>query len=242
MTRDTLFDTPRAVVRPFEFDERVAAVFEDMISRSVPLYREVQQTTATLARAVLRSCDTVYDLGCSTGVTLIALAQALTDETIRIVGVDGSRPMLDECERELSRAGLTSRVELVEADLLTYRPEDARLVIMNYTLQFLEPAARAPLLATVHRALNPGGAFLLSEKIRHDDPLAERLMTELHWEFKRSQGYSELEIAQKRDAIENVLRPLTLNENLALLADAGFDRRELLLKSFTFATVLAHRD
>lgn len=252
MARDTIFSEPLSSVKPFAFDERVAAVFEDMISRSVPLYREVQRVTGLLAAKIVRPGERVYDLGCSTGITLLSVAGACAAEVspggpasvepLEIIGIDSSAAMLTECEKNLERAGIRDRVTLETADLLTFTPLSARLLIMNYTLQFIEPHARPALLQRLCGSLVSGGMLLLSEKVVHRLPVAQEVLTELHWSFKREQGYSALEIAQKRDAIENVLVPLPLEENVALLRDAGFSRIELLLKSYTFATVLAVKD
>lgn len=255
MARDTIFSEPLTSVKPFAFDERVAAVFEDMISRSVPLYREVQRVTAELGARFMGPGERVYDLGCSTGVTLLNLTavrnrpqstasrpeKSSAVPSWEIIGVDSSPSMISECERILANAGVREEVRLETADLLTFVPEQARLMVMNYTLQFIEPGSRRSLLSRLYESLLPGGFLLLSEKVTHHLPEAQDALTSLHWEFKREQGYSALEIAQKRDAIENVLVPLTLEENVALLQSAGFSQTEILLKSYTFVTLLAKR-
>ena len=245
MKRDTIYSAPTATVEDFRFDESVAAVFDDMIPRSVPLYREVQASTARIIRDFAQPGSAVYDLGCSTGESLIRIAQAFEasetplEDRPQLVGVDSSEAMLSRCRERLVSLKLEGRVELRQQDLLSAKLDQASVIILNYTLQFIPVAERLPLLMSLRRALIPGGALLIAEKITHRVPTVHRAMNELHWEFKREQGYSELEIAQKRTAIENVLIPLSLDENVELLRRAGFREVEVLLKSYTFVSLVA---
>ncbi len=241
LQRDTLFSTPREGVKSsFAFDSEVAAVFDDMIGRSVPLYREIQRATALLAARIVPEGGTICDLGCSTGTTLLLLARELEGRRARLIGVDNSPAMLEACREKLDRGGIAP-VELVFADLRTYTPPESSLLVVNYTLQFLPPAERGTVLGRLARSLAPDGALLMSEKIHHADPRMQQLLHELHLDFKRQHGYSELEIRQKRDAIENVLVPLTLEENVSLLRAAGFGSAEVLASSLNFVTIVAAR-
>ena len=149
--------------------------------------------------------------------------------------------MLDECRQQLQALNFDSHVELVESDLANCSFADASLVLMNYTLQFVEVEKRLDVLKKICRSIRPGGALLVSEKFRHADPRLDQSLTELYLDYKRRNGYSELEIARKRDALENVLVPLTVEENQRLLGDAGFESNELILKWFNFGTFLAIR-
>ena len=245
MKKDTIYSEPLEAVEKFRFDDAVAAVFDDMIPRSVPLYREVQASTARIIRDFAQPQSVVYDLGCSTGESLIRIALAFessdTPPSARptLVGIDSSPSMLKRCRERLQAVGLEGKVVLHEGDILNAKLENASVVILNYTLQFVPVSERLALLASLRRALIPGGALLLAEKITHRVPTVHRAMNELHWEFKREQGYSELEIAQKRTAIENVLIPLSLEENIDLLRRAGFREVEVLLKSYTFVSLVA---
>ncbi len=245
MQRDTIYSEPLTAVKEFKFDEAVADVFDDMIPRSVPLYREVQASTARIIRDFAQPGSVVYDLGCSTGESLIRTALAFQDSATpaaarpALVGIDSSAAMLKKCRERLTALGLHEQVELREEDILAARLDRASVIILNYTLQFVPVSERLALLSALRRALIPGGALLLAEKIIHRVPTVHRAMNELHWEFKREQGYSELEIAQKRTAIENVLIPLSLDENIELLRRAGFREVEVLLKSYTFVSLVA---
>ncbi len=237
--RDTVFREPLNEIKDFVFDEQVASVFDDMINRSVPLYQEVQQASAALARRFVRPKTRVYDLGCSTGTTLIHLAQAIPDDSVELVGVDSSGAMLQACRAKLVQAGIARRVRLVQASINDIVLENASVVMLNYTLQFVSPPERPATLSRIADGLPDGGALVISEKIIHASAVLQESLTELYYDFKRNNGYSELEISQKRDALERVLLPYTTEENLMLLRDSGFRTVEVFLKWFTFSSFVA---
>jgi tRNA (cmo5U34)-methyltransferase len=239
-TTDNLYENPEKANEPFQFDASVVQVFDDMISRSVPLYDEVQETMVRLALPHLQTDDRVYDLGCSTGATLLRLIPPCPDSPARFTGVDLSQPMLDQCATNLTQAGLRENVDLIQADLTELDLEPCSLVFMNYTLQFLDPDQRLWLLRRIRKALRPGGLLLMTEKVRHSDPEAQETLTQLHHDFKRRNGYSDLEISGKREALMNVLIPLTLEDNRTMLQAAGFERSEVLLKWYTFVSLAAY--
>ena len=238
---DTIYSQPMQSIPEFSFGESVATVFDDMISRSVPLYHDVQTATARLTGRLAQPNTVVYDLGCASGTTLVLLAQELQNEPIEIIGVDNSAPMLAHCRQKLAAAGFAERVRIVEADVCSFTPTGASVIVLNYTMQFLPPAARPELLSKLFNSLLPGGALLLSEKVTHRSETLNRVLYEMHHEFKKENGYSTLEIAQKRDAIENVLRPLSTEENVRLLNEAGFREVEIFAKWYNFASFIAFR-
>jgi len=233
---DRLFNEINPKLGEFTFDESVAQVFDDMISRSVPLYTDVQRVLPVLAGLLDHPVIKVVDLGCSTGTSLIQLAQALPHRRFELIGVDNSQAMLDKCAEKLSTQGLQAEVELVRADIRDFEPRDVSIVLMNYTLQFVDLPSRPALLSRICQSIRPGGFMLVSEKVSHHQVAVDDALVELYFEFKRRNGYSELEISRKRDALENVLVPVTVDENLRLFRTAGFTDVELLLKWFNFAT------
>jgi len=235
---DRLF-LERAGEEPFRFDGEVARVFDDMIARSVPLYDDVQRLIPVLARRLSHRPLRVIDLGCSTGRSLISILQAMPDERLELIGVDLSPEMLDQSRRRLERLGAGDRVEWVEADLVDYPIRSASLVLMNYTLQFVPIDERPAILDRIRRGLRSEGWLVLSEKVCQVDPELDPVWVELYFDFKRRQGYSELEIARKREALENILVPNTVETNRAMLAQAGFGEIHLVLKWFNFATFIA---
>ncbi len=239
--RDRLYAEGRIGEGSFVFDERVAAVFGDMISRSVPGYATVLATTGLLARRHARPGSTLYDLGCSLGAASAVMAEALEEAgACRIVAVDNAPAMIERAREELAARDLAGRVELRCADLREVPVERASVVVLNFTLQFLPREERLELLRRIRRGMLPDGVLILSEKIAGATPEEERLLVALHEEFKRANGYSELEIARKRSALERVLVPEPLEAHRRRLAEAGFRRVQPWFQCFNFASLVAH--
>ena len=236
---DRLFARGEATPGGFRFDADVARVFADMISRSVPGYAEAVAMTGWLAGRLCREDTHLYDLGCSLGATLFACQRATEGRGLRYVGVDASAPMLERCAAQLEALGAADTVTLMEQDIRRITFEPASFVALNWTLQFVPMEDRLPLLTRIRAALAGGGGLVLSEKIVEEMPAEQALLDGLHLDFKRAQGYSELEIAAKRTAIEDVLMPETLAAHRTRLAAAGFTRIILVARSLNFATLLA---
>lgn len=239
-TRDALFAEPLAAALPFRFDESVAAVFEDMISRSVPGYALTLQALAVAARRFAKPDTHCYDLGCSLAASTLAMRHHVPQGT-RLVGIDNSPAMIARARELVACDAASAPLELVCADLRTVTLGPSSLVAMNFTLQFLPQADRAEVLGRIAAALCPGGALVLSEKLRFEDPAEDALLIDLHHAFKALQGYSALEIAQKRNALENVLVPETLAMHRERLLAAGFTRVVVWLQCLNFVSLLAIR-
>lgn len=236
--RDTLYSGELAEAEPFVFDQRVVEVFDDMIRRSVPLYTQVQEASVRLALRFALPQTKVLDLGCSTGTTLLGCAEELLRHNVTVAGVDNSAPMIERCRNNLASSGING-VQLICADVGDADCSNTSVVFLNYTLQFIDPAERPRILRKIYDGLNSGGVLLISEKVRHDDSALHETLTELHHDFKRNNGYSDLEIARKRDAIENVLIPFTTGDNIGMLREAGFGDVEVYLKWYNFASMIA---
>lgn len=238
--QDDLFARTARRRGDFVFDESVAVVFDDMVERSVPFYVEQQAMFAELARRLWQPGTLVLDLGCSTGTTLVSICSALPEA--RAVGVDNSQPLLERAGSALGQAGLSERVELVDADLEAgiggLALEPASFVTVCWTLQFLGLDCREALLREVYDLLIPGGALVLAEKIVHETQGVADLYTELYHEFKRRNGYSQTETARKRQALEGVLVPSTIEGNLDLLRRAGFEAPSPFFQWYPFAAFL----
>ena len=230
-------DTARAA-RPFAFDADVAAVFEDMLDRSVPIYRELHDLTVRLCERHVPTAATIVDLGCSTGTTMLGIAQAVDAD---LIGVDYSQPMLDRCGERFAEASLTQPT-LICADAGDVDIPPADIVIANLTIQFVAFDKRAPLLRRIRSALRPGGLLILTEKLRAPDPALAELYEDLYVGYKRARGYSEQEIAGKRDALDGVLRPTTEKHLRALCDDAGFRPLDCLLRWVNFALFITAPD
>lgn len=241
MSRDDLFAAGPAPGGPFEFSDAVARVFPDMLRRSIPGYGQTIEAIGLLARRAAQPDSHCYDLGCSLGAAALAIRHNLRVDGCRIIAVDNSPAMVSRCRDIVAKDDAPAPVEVLEADLRDVPVENASLVVLNYTLQFVPPAERAALIRRVGEGMRPGGVLVLSEKVVHDDPRFEDLLFELHHDFKRSNAYSDLEIARKRAALENVLVPDTVATHLARLGDAGFTTAGVWLRWFNFVSLLAVR-
>jgi tRNA (cmo5U34)-methyltransferase len=236
LNKDRVYQTKLEEIKQFRFDENVATVFDDMVSRSVPRYSEIQAATVKLAYKICPTRGRVVDLGCSTGTTLFAIAKVCPE--LELIGIDNSPSMLEQASLKAKSLGLEDRVKFVCQDISEYDYQNVDLFIAHYTLQFFPPAGRGEILEKMYQALNPGGAVIVSEKLKHQGKKSEDILHGLYHDFKAENGYSRLEISQKREALEGVLVPLTLEENFTLLRQAGFDEIEIYLKWINFATVL----
>lgn len=239
MKRDTLYAEAPAAPGSFRFDEAVVSVFPDMIRRSVPGYEATLALTGRLAARYAQDDSAVVDLGCSLGDSLLACAKALQGRSITLLGVDNAAPMIARAEARFAALPLTPGPRFEHADLQTQPYPPTSLFILNWTLQFLPREARGPLLARLFAALRPGGALVLSEKIRHPDPDADARLATLHHDFKAAQGYSPAEIEGKRQALETVLVRETIADHEARLRQLGFTCVTVLLQQLNFITLLA---
>lgn len=238
MPRDEIFADPTPPT-DFTFGKETAAVFDDMLSRSVPFYHEIQRMTAELAADFAVDGTTLYDLGCSTGTTLAEL-DPVVSPGVRFVGVDSSEEMLAKARQKLAESSLKRPYKLIQADLHEgLILENASVVIMTLTLQFVRPLYRERLMADVVRGLNDQGCLILVEKLTIADSLFNRLFIKYYYDLKRRNGYSDMEIAQKREALENVLIPYRLDENRELLLASGFTHCEVFFRWYNFCGMLA---
>ena len=226
-------------VSDFNFGAKVASVFDDMLDRSVPFYHEIQRMIAEMARDFAVDHTNIYDLGCSTGTTLLNL-DAVVPARVKFFGVDSSEEMLKRCRGKLSEAGFQHDYELVCADLNGgVNIQNASMVLMVLTLQFIRPLYRETLVKSICEGLNDNGCLILVEKVLGEDSVFNRLFIEYYYAMKRKHGYSQLEISQKREALENVLVPYKLLENREMLLHAGFRYCDVFFKWYNFCGLVA---
>ncbi|MDD4884728.1 carboxy-S-adenosyl-L-methionine synthase CmoA, partial [Sulfuricurvum sp.] len=212
----------------------------DMLLRSVPYYKESQSLTRRFAINALENGGIVYDLGCSTASLLLEIERMVAKtENVRLIGIDNSAAMIEHARKKTEAYG--SSIELFEGDILTFGYEKAQVFISNYTLQFIRPMVRDGLVHTIGENLNEGGVFIFSEKVVSEDPKLNKELIDCYYDFKKVQGYSEYEIVQKREALENVLIPYTMNENMQMVKNNGFKSCEVLFRWANFATFIAIR-
>tara|TARA_B110000483_G_C18098301_1_gene504782 strand:+ start:107 stop:838 length:732 start_codon:yes stop_codon:yes gene_type:complete len=237
MKKDEVFAVKQTKIGPFQFDDQVAKVFDDMVSRSVPGYADHLLLQSKIAQKYLKDDCVVIDIGCSTGNSLFPLFSS--EKHIQFIGIDPSSAMIDQFQTKLSFVKQKPNIQLVQANAQSLELPSADIVFLNYTLQFIIPEDRAKLLDKIFEALKPGGILLFSEKMQNPGTFISELEVEFYYDYKRQNGYSELEISQKRDALEEVLIPDSLELHLARLKEAGFNEVGLWHKWFNFGSFIA---
>lgn len=237
--RDSIYARPQQDLKAFVFDEQVASVFPDMINRSVPGYGAVVSMVGFFAGQYAQADSICYDLGCSLGASTISMRNGIQAPGCRVVAVDNAEAMTNRCREYLREPSHPVPVDVVCADIRNVEIAQASFVVLNYTLQFIPSDQRASLLRKIYEGMLPGGALLLSEKVAFADPDLQLRYTELHHAFKRANGYSDLEISQKRTALENVLVPDTVETHLDRLTAAGFTHRSVWHQCLNFVSMMA---
>ncbi|MCK5543506.1 MAG: carboxy-S-adenosyl-L-methionine synthase CmoA [Desulfobacterales bacterium] len=241
MNKDRIFARPRKKISPFEFDKKVANVFSDMLTRSVPLYQESIKCQAMLVKRFYKQATIIYDLGCSNGNLGVMILNKFKENFFSMIAIDSSPPMIEKYRAKLAEAQNES-VDLICDNIENIKISDASVVVINLTMQFLDLEKRAELIRNIYRGLVKGGVLLLTEKIAQDDMVFKSLYEDFYKEFKLENGYSELEISQKRDALEKVLIPESIADHEKRIKQAGFNNFDIFLKWFNFASMIAYKD
>ena len=237
--KDEVFARDDVPVGDFAFNATVASVFDDMVSRSVPYYEEMQRMVCELAADFAQPRTNLYDIGCSTATTLLAL-DGVIDPDIHFIGIDNAPDMLEKAAQKIRTANTNRPIELNVVDLNQgFQMENASVATMLLTLQFVRPLYRERVMKAIHSGLNDQGCLLLVEKLTSEDTTFNRLFIEHYYDFKRRNGYSEIEISKKREALENVLIPYRLDENVQLLKEVGFRTVEVFFRWYNFCGIIA---
>jgi len=237
---DAIYASPLQNIIDFQFDERVVAVFPDMIQRSVPGYGMIVSNIGILAAKYAQAGSHCYDLGCSLGAVTLAMRQRIKQPDCDIISVDNSAAMIERARQLLALDSLpTIPVTMLCSDLQDVAIENASVVVLNFTLQFIPPAQRLALIQRIHAGLKPNGILILSEKIAFSEPGRQHFHVEMHHDFKRANGYSDLEISQKRSALEKVMIPETIVCHQERLQAAGFSFSELWFQCFNFVSLVS---
>jgi tRNA (cmo5U34)-methyltransferase len=236
---DLIFSNKHSQIKDFTFDAQVVEVFPDMISRSVPGYKTIIDTIGRLSQRYVTDNTNVYDLGCSLGAATLAIRKGIQADNCHIIGVDNSPAMVERCQMHVNAFKGKTPVEIIEGNILDITIQNASMVVLNFTLQFIDKSDRQALINKIAQGIKPGGLLVLSEKISNSDPVNDELLIDLHHDFKRANGYSELEIAQKRTALENVMRTDTLEQHISRLHNAGFNHVSPWFQCFNFFSLVA---
>lgn len=225
--------------KKFEFDSEVASVFDDMLHRSVPFYDASMALVSDLILLNAKANDIILDIGCSTGNTLRYIAQKSKNK-LNLIGIDSSKPMIQRASAKANAYGI--ECEFIHIDALEYTIPAIDFVISSYTMQFIPMPDRQKLLSHISKALAPNGFFIMSEKIIYDDKTLNKNIVDIYYEFKQKNGYSDIEIANKKEALENVLIPLTIKENIQMLKSSGFDMVDTVFQWGNFVIFLCKKD
>jgi tRNA (cmo5U34)-methyltransferase len=239
MNKDNLYSESMANIANFSFDAQVADVFSDMIERSVPGYRSIITMIETLTEHYAQPGSNLYDLGCSLGAATLSMRRGIAADGCKIIAVDNSEAMAERCRRAVERDHTQTSVEVVCSDIQDVDISDASVVVLNLTLQFVPPETRFHLLENICKGMRPGGVLILSEKVVFADDHLNDLLSGIHHDFKRAHGYSDLEISQKRSALDNVLTPETIPTHRERLLKAGFTSCDVWFQCFNFMSMLA---
>lgn len=237
--KDEVFKKPIEKSSDFKFDQQVVKVFDDMVTRSVPFYIEMQRMISELAGQYAKSNSAIYDLGCSTGTSMINMNSTVSKD-VNFIGMDDSSEMLEQCRENLLKNGFDRDFELRLVDLNKgVEIKNASVVVLCLTLQFIRPLHRVKLLQEIQKGLLEGGCLILVEKILAEESILNRNFIKYYYDFKKRNQYSEMEIAQKREALENVLIPYKLSEDQEMLLSAGFSHTEVFFKWYNFSGIFA---
>jgi len=238
-SQDNIFASPLSEIVDFVFDEKVVDVFPDMINRSVPGYSTIINLIGIIAQQYTKPNTRLYDLGCSLGAASLSMRHRLKENGCQIISVDNAEAMIERLDKILQRDNSKTPVQALCADINEIEISNASVVVMNFTLQFIPLDERKIIMDKIYNGLNDGGCLILSEKLAFPDIDENATQVELHHAFKKSNGYSDLEIAQKRSALENVLIPETKETHSQRLKETGFSQVFPIFQCFNFASFIA---
>jgi len=241
MPRDEIYTEQNAATGTFEFSEAVAEVFPDMLKRSIPGYEASIRAIRSLAQQYVQPDSHCYDLGCSLGAATLAMREGINVAGCRIIAIDNAPAMVSRCKEIIAEDKSDISVDIIAGDVRYTDIDNASMVVMNYTLQFLPIDERQQMIGKIAKGMRPGGVFVLSEKVVDEDPGIEAMLIDLHHNFKRRHAYSELEISRKRAAIENVLVPESVAKHKERMRAAGFQHVGVWLRYFNFVSLVAIR-
>jgi tRNA (cmo5U34)-methyltransferase len=223
-----------------EFSFTTIRDFDAHIAREIRGYETLFSIASGLADTVIATGTNVYDLGCSTGRFLVSLAKRIADETdtfrrryVQFIGIEPNDNFADR-HRDAPDSVTFIRKRVTPSTQF----ENASLISAIFTLQFIPIHERQPVVRNIYEGLNPGGVFLLAEKVYSSDPEIDRLINNSHLDFKR-EITDAAQILENDVRLRSIMRPLTLQENVSLLGNAGFNRCECFWRVNNFVALIA---
>lgn len=239
--KDQIFSNPLDQIVDFKFDEKVANVFEDMINRSIPGYSSIISIVGMLAEKYAQPESNLYDLGTSLGASALSMRRGVKNSSCTIIAVDNSQAMISRAKVFFESDNSAIPVKLICEDITDTKITNASVAVLNYTLQFVQKEKRDELIKKIYKGLLPGSILILSEKIKFKNKKTNERQIELYHSFKKLNGYSDLEISQKRNALEKVLIPETIEVHKRRILNAGFSTCDVWFQSFNFISIIAQK-
>jgi tRNA (cmo5U34)-methyltransferase len=237
MKRDRVYREQKGVTTDFEFNDTVADVFDDMVSRSVPYYSEQQRMIQEIGSIFSTPGSNIYDLGCATATTLINLCREV-DPSASLIGYDNSAPMIKKAMQKIKESGLEERISVLYADLNgdldLIELNNASVVLICWTLQFVRPLKREKLINKIYQGLNENGVLIITEKVLTNNSLLNRYYIKLYYDYKQRNEYTNEEIVNKREALENILIPYRIDENIEMFKRNGFETVDTFFQWYNF--------
>ena len=220
----------------FTFNEDVANVFDDMLNRSIPFYRDNLKLNAKILSKYIKDGDKVYDIGSSTLNFLLYFEQNFKIKA-DLIGIDNSKPMIKKATNKIK--SYNSNINLIFGNIENIELKPSQAIVSNYTLQFIDKDKRSEVIKKIFNSLNDNGIFLVSEKVISNNKKLNENLIEIYHNYKQDKGYTITQIEKKKEALENILTPLSLDENMSMLKKVGFKEVEVLFKWANFSTFLA---
>ena len=232
--QDNIFEEGNLSGLPFTFNQEVTDVFENMIERSVPGYKTSLKLITHISKNHYQPETNCYDIGCSLGASSLAILEGAKDS--KIIAIDNSPSMIQECEKRFQMLDKYKSISLKEEDITKSKLTNASLVVVNYVIQFLSLKQREALFKKIYNALIPNGVLVLSEKIHYDNRFETERIFKTHHNFKSMNGYSDLEISGKRDSLEGVLITESEKDHILRAEQSGFSVSEIIISNLNFRT------
>ena len=213
------------------FDEAVAAVFDDMLGRSIPQYEAMRDAVTSITNTFACDGDTILDIGCSNGIGLERIVDRLGDRC-NYIGVEISEPMIAQAIERLGDRKVSIHKQDLRFEFSDCHPS---VILSVLTLMFIPVEYRQRVLSRCYSQMKEGGVIIVVEKVLGETADLNDLYVSEYLDMKAKHGYSKEEIDRKRYSLEGVLVPLTAQWNEQMLRGAGFKYIDCFWRWMNFA-------
>ncbi len=217
------------------FGKNVYKEFNSHIEKSIPSYLKTQKLISELSTYFLREDSICYDIGFSTGTLLVKINNLNLEKKINFIGIEPELNML----KSFKRSKEFKKITLINKVVENIKMKKSDYIISHYTLQFIRQNLRLKILKKIYNSLNPGGGFVLFEKVYANNSRFEKIFSDMLVDFKSKNNFSEKEIINKNKAIRGILEPLTTRQNIINLKKAGFKNNQIIHQDINFIGILS---